>query len=60
MGRIAAEVGRYRSPAWQDGYLAAMGGLGESCPHPDNSVQAIDWEDGHREAMTTLCLLLDG
>ncbi len=59
MGRIATEAGRHRSAAWQDGYLVAMGGLGESCPYPKDSVQAIDWTDGHREAMTTLRLLLD-
>lgn len=57
MGRIATEVGRRRSAAWQEGYLTAMGGLGEPCPYPAASVQAIEWEDGHGVAMRALRLV---
>lgn len=28
------------------GYLAYLAGLGDPCPYPDNSVEAIDWRDG--------------
>lgn len=52
-------AGRYRSAAWEDGYLSAMGGMGEPCPHPPASIDAIDWEDGHAEALKTLRYLLE-
>lgn len=54
-----APAARYRSIAWEDGYVTAMAGLGDACPCPQQSVQAIDWDDGHREALKTLCELLE-
>lgn len=51
-----APAARYRSIAWEDGYVTDMAGLGDACPCPEQSVQAIDRDDGNCEAMTTLCL----
>lgn len=52
-----APAARYRSIAWEDGYVTAMAGLGDLCPCPVASVQAIEWEDGHGVAIRTLRLV---
>lgn len=52
-----APAARYRSIAWEDGYVTAMAGLGDACPCPEQSVQAIEWEDGHGVAMKALRLV---
>lgn len=54
-----APAARHRSITWEDGYVTAMAGLGDACPCPERSVQAIEWDDGHREAVKTLWLLLE-
>jgi hypothetical protein len=52
-------AGRYRTRAWVAGYLAQMDGLGEECPHKPNSAEAIDWTDGHGQALKSLRYLPD-
>jgi|GEM_PF-6217183 len=53
------QAGRHQAVVWEDGYVAAMAGLGYECPHPLATVEAIHWTDGHGEAMKTLRFLLD-
>lgn len=57
MGPIRQQPGS--SPAWRAGYLAAMIGLGDQCPYPGFTVDAIEWEDGHTVAMRLLQYLYD-
>lgn len=52
-------AGRYRTRAWVAGYLAQMDGLGDECPHKPNSSEAIDWTDGHGQALKSLRYLPD-
>lgn len=54
-----AQAGRFHPVAWEDGYVAAMAGLGDECPHPLATAEAIHWADGHGEAVKTLRFLLD-
>lgn len=52
-------AGRYRTRAWVAGYLAQMDGLGQGCPHERDSAEAIDWTDGHGQALKSLRYLPD-
>lgn len=54
-----APAARHRSVAWEDGYVAAMAGLGDLCSCPPASIQVIEWDDGYSQAAVTLRLLLD-